>query len=81
VVWSQPLIFPPRPERLGVREHTRPACRSDQLSAARASVLEKTGETPIPVRGAKGVSQQILTKSLSIHTANGWHGRFGLSFP
>jgi len=24
LVWSQPLIFPPRHERLGVREHTRP---------------------------------------------------------
>ena len=36
LVWSHPLIFPPRHERPGVREHTRPACRFDQLSCVRA---------------------------------------------
>ena len=47
---------------------------------ARRSV-EKGGEKNQKSPGAKGVSQQILTKSPSIHSANGWHGRFGLSFP
>jgi hypothetical protein len=32
-----PVNLPPRHERLGVREHTRPACRFEQLSSARAS--------------------------------------------
>ena len=44
LIWSQPLIFPPRHERLGVREHTRPACRFDQLSSARASVVHRRNE-------------------------------------
>jgi hypothetical protein len=30
LVRNQPLIFPPRDERLGVWEHTRPACRFDR---------------------------------------------------
>jgi len=44
MVWSQPLIFPPRHERLGVREHTRPACRFEQLSSARLSVVHRRDE-------------------------------------
>jgi hypothetical protein len=41
----EPVVnFPPRHERLGVREHTRPACRFDQLSSARASVARRRNE-------------------------------------
>jgi hypothetical protein len=41
LVWSQPLILPPRRERLDIREHARPACRFDQLSSARALVVHR----------------------------------------
>jgi len=41
---GHPLIFPPWHERLGVREHTRPACRFDQSSSARASVVHRRNE-------------------------------------
>ena len=34
-----PVNFTPRYERLGVRKHTRPACRFDQLSSARALMV------------------------------------------
>jgi len=32
LVWSQPLILPPRHERLGVREHTQPASTKPRRS-------------------------------------------------
>jgi hypothetical protein len=57
LVWSHPLIFPPRPECLGVTEHTRPACRFDQLSSARASVVHRRNEGGfLPARASQAAS-------------------------
>ena len=61
LVWSQPLILPPRHERLGVREHTRPACRFDQLSSARASVVHRRNEVGfLPARASQSSTSEAL---------------------
>jgi hypothetical protein len=63
LVYSQPLIFPPRHERLGVREHTRPACRFDQLSSARASVVDRRNEVGLlPLELAKPLLRKAYAR-------------------
>ena len=48
-------------ERLGVREHTRPACRFDQLSSARASMAHRRNEVRfLPARASQASSSEGL---------------------
>jgi hypothetical protein len=76
LVLSQPLISPPRHGRFGVREHTRPACRFDQLSSARAPAAHRQNEVGfLPAQlvceqGRTGVSAARLSspKSCSLTT-------------
>ena len=59
--WSQSLIFPPRHERLGVGEHTRPACRFDQLDSGRASVVHRCNEVGLlPARASRASTSETL---------------------
>ena len=61
LVWSQPLIFQPWHERLSVREHTRPACRFDQLSSAQASAVHRRNEVGfLPARASQASSSEGL---------------------
>jgi len=56
-----PLILPPGHKRLGVREHTRPACRFDRLSSARASVLHRRNEVGfLPARASQAPTSEGL---------------------
>jgi hypothetical protein len=51
----------PRHERLGVREHTRPACSFDQSSSARASMVLRWNEVGLlPVRANKAFTSEAL---------------------
>jgi len=62
---ESPVNFPPQHERLGVREHTRPACRFDQLSSARASVVHRRNEFGfLPARAiiAKPLLREAYTR-------------------
>jgi hypothetical protein len=61
LVGSHPLILPPRHERLGVREHTRPACTFDQLSSARALVVHRRNEVGfLPARAGQASTSESL---------------------